>query len=287
MPGTVSSTSPARITGRASSCAAVTAPWLAADAMPDEILGRVLDVGDVSERAASGHDHVGVQRRASGRRPRYRDARLPTHDPCAQHAEIEQAKCELGAAGRHVVELIRAGLVGHGRQLARSLTTRSIATPGSDRHRSDRGRGRRHGLSSARAAAEPTREAPRRRNVVILSSIACGSVQREGDESRWTAGQRRCGMLSHGCQSCAGRRASRCGRCSAAVWLLPHLDLSVTGDRAARIGCGNLPHRRSRSLRHIAVDAVHVRLLGFAWLSEAALLTGLLDITGGRSTRSS
>src|SRR2546422_11756951 len=34
MPGTVSRTSPGRITGRAPTCTAVTAPWLAADAIP-------------------------------------------------------------------------------------------------------------------------------------------------------------------------------------------------------------------------------------------------------------
>ena len=68
MPGTVSSTSPARIIGRTSSCAAVMAPWLADARDADEVLGGILDVGDVSERARAGDDDVGVQRRGSARR---------------------------------------------------------------------------------------------------------------------------------------------------------------------------------------------------------------------------
>ena len=64
------------------------------------------------------------------------------------------------------------------------------------------------------------------------------------------------------------------------LWLFPHLDLSLRGVARARIGCGNLSHRLS-CWRFATPAAPPSARLGVALAADAALLTGLLDITGG------
>ena len=117
-PGTVSSTSPARITGRASSCAAVTAPWLAAAAIPTRFAAgsstsatfRKLPAAVTMTSALS--DSVSTTSAVD--RCAVRDAHGPS-----QHTEVEQPKCELGVAWWHIVESIDPHVVRGRRQLAR------------------------------------------------------------------------------------------------------------------------------------------------------------------------
>ena len=95
----------------------------------DEVLRRVLDVGDVAERAGSGHDDVGAERQRQHDVGVSPTRRRHAHGP-AQHAEVEQPKCELGGAGRDRIELVRpaSSVVASARV---DSTTRSMVTPGS------------------------------------------------------------------------------------------------------------------------------------------------------------
>ena len=87
-------------------------------------------------------------------------------------------------------------------------------------------------------------------------------------------------MLSHGFRSCAGSTCLVLWVVVAAVWLFPHLDLPLRAIAPVRIGCGDLSHHR-RWCSRIAVVPCRAPVLGVSWCAEAALLTGLLDITGG------
>ena len=85
MPGTVSSTSPGahhrpRLELRRRDRALA---GRGRDA--DEILGGVLDVGDVAERGRAGHDDVGVQRQRQHGVRGYRLRRLTTDYGAPQH----------------------------------------------------------------------------------------------------------------------------------------------------------------------------------------------------------
>ena len=50
----------------------------------DEILGRVLDVGEVGERPLAGHRHVGVQRQMQDR--------IEAHDPGGRDLDLDAAR---------------------------------------------------------------------------------------------------------------------------------------------------------------------------------------------------
>ena len=90
------------------------APWLAAEAMPDQVLGRVLDVGDVPERPRAGHDDVGAQRQREHRVSS--DRRAARHDDVPPNgAEVDQLEHQLGPAGRDVLESIGADAIRRGR----------------------------------------------------------------------------------------------------------------------------------------------------------------------------
>jgi len=71
----------------------------------DEVLSRVVDVRDVSERARAGDNDIGIQgERQDG--IGHRTAHRNNVQRSARHAEVEQAKRDLRRAGRYVVELI-------------------------------------------------------------------------------------------------------------------------------------------------------------------------------------
>ena len=65
----------------------------------------------------------------------------------------------------------------------------------------------------------------------------------------------------------------------AAVWLLPHLDLPLRA--IAPLGLTAAICRTISALLAERGRRVPRPLAGLSWCAEAALLTGLLDITGG------
>ena len=85
-------------------------------------------------------------------------------------------------------------------------------------------------------------------------------------------------MLPHGFSRCAGSPASRCGACSPSSGCF-RTSISLRGIRAL-----GLPAALCRTLVVVTRQqrgSATPAFLGFAFASDAVLLTGLLDITGG------
>ena len=83
---------------------------------PDQARHRVLDVGDIAKRVRAGDDDVSAQRQRQHGVGIHGDA-TADGDRTSQHAEVEEAVCELGVARRHILETVTADVVGNGRQL--------------------------------------------------------------------------------------------------------------------------------------------------------------------------
>jgi hypothetical protein len=85
----------------------------------NEVLPRVLDFDDVSERRRARDDDVGVECEGEHDIVNYwrgfRDI-----DRAPENTEIDQPKCQFGGAGRHAFESVSAFVVGRGRQLRRA-----------------------------------------------------------------------------------------------------------------------------------------------------------------------
>ena len=85
----------------------------------DQILGGILDLGEVAERRGASNDDVGIQcerqHRIHSRRSAGRHEDLPP-----QHGVVDQPEGELGAPDRHDLEPIVAGAVSNRGQLARA-----------------------------------------------------------------------------------------------------------------------------------------------------------------------
>ena len=170
--------------GRASSCAAVIAPWLAADAMPTRFsagfstsaMFRNVAVPVTTTSAFS--DSVSTTSAVT-------DAAAVDDDVPAQHAEVEQPERELGVARRHRLEPILPGLVRRGGQFGGA----------NDEIDGDAGKrapvwSRTRPVTRAPVwawAVGPDRSSVADRNVVILSAVrACTMTKRHG-KSTWPA----------------------------------------------------------------------------------------------------
>ena len=110
-PGTVSNTSPGRMMARAWSWAAVMAPTLAAEAIPDQVLRRFRKIGDVPDGGPGGHDDVSGQQEHQDDIHR-QELALGHGHLAASVGEVDPPECQSGRSREDSVDAPLPHVVG-------------------------------------------------------------------------------------------------------------------------------------------------------------------------------
>ncbi len=127
-PGTVSSTSAARMTGRVSSLLRGDGPFAGGIGNADEILCRVLDVGEVHEGRRSRHSDVRTQRQLQHDVQRDGLAGLRPHTLTHERREVDEGKRDLELAGANSIEDKTAGSIRFRHEARRPNPARGSST---------------------------------------------------------------------------------------------------------------------------------------------------------------
>ncbi len=179
-PGTVSSTSPVRISGRVSSCRAVMAPWLADCATPTTLSAgrstsaRLVKVDRPVTVTSALSASCSVASIRSG--PAARHVDLTAHS-----AEVDQGEGHHGPAGRDAVEAVGAALRPSAPAAPARLPRSARRGPRAARRRSGRGRSRRpRGL-----VPRPARRRRGRRGRTTANRRARCDIEGPGSVANW------------------------------------------------------------------------------------------------------